>query len=74
MDKMPKFQRTVTEREEVRGGVHIRNESNKLPGHEARLKAQERRIQREYFSNNPIKTGCAVLEEKRKKVKKKAGL
>jgi len=37
-------------------GGHIANESSKLPGHEARMKAHEARIQKEYLcKNNRVK-------------------
>lgn len=31
--------------------VHIHNESNRLPGHEERMKDHCRRVQSEYFKN-----------------------
>jgi len=39
-------------------GGHIANESSKLPGHEARMKAHEQRVQQEYFRDWPFYTTC----------------
>ena len=47
----PRFQRTQTEREDLKGR-QIHNESSKLPGHEERMQEHTKKVKREYFEDD----------------------
>ena len=57
------MRRLAKERIDISGGVHIRNESHKLPGHGQRMREHEQKVHKEYFARKNCSCGICVPNE-----------